>query len=44
MPPGIKPQYDSNDWWAQTKLIVYNQIREHEEFEILQATMSVPRL
>jgi hypothetical protein len=48
MPPDIRPNFDDNHWWGQTLIIVYNQIREHEENEILNMQMkimaSVPRL
>ena len=41
MPPGIKKEWDQNNWWAKCQLLGYDQIREHEEFEIMKAQSGI---
>lgn len=37
MPPGIVAEWNENNIWAQAQLIGYEQIREQEEVEIINA-------
>jgi hypothetical protein len=37
LPPGIKKSWDNNTEWHHAMIIGYNQIREHEEMEMLAA-------
>ncbi len=39
LPPDVRPAWDDCNVEAQAEVIAYNQIREHEEHELLVAQM-----
>lgn len=34
LPPGVESKWDNNDWWSQSCIIAYDQVRQHEEIEL----------
>lgn len=44
LPSGIARGWDECNIWARAKLLGYDQVREHEEFEIIKAQMAAGKV